>query len=199
MRVSVSSLDLFRSWREQEDQDFNWLLKALTDPTPTPAMLRGRAFAIAMEQVQAGAEFDQITVDGFTFCFTGEFTIESWPRREEKREKDYGGIVVSARCDRVLGKTIIDDKNTERFDAENYLEKYQSRFYLDMFEADKFIWNVWEVKEMDEPDRTDQGYDPQMAIIPLLHNRSSQKPFAFTPFINLFNIATRRWGPIVGN
>lgn len=150
MRVSVSNLDLFRSWKANEEQDFNWLLAALKNPEPTPAMLRGRAFAKCMERIEQG-EVDQLSFDGYTFCFTGDFTIESYPRREESREKDYGGIVVAARCDRVLGKIIIDDKNTERFDAEKYLEKFQSRYYLDMFNADKFVWNVWEVKEMNEP------------------------------------------------
>jgi hypothetical protein len=150
MRVSVSNLDLYRSWKAQEDLDMGWLLKALQSKEPTEPMLRGRAFANCMERVREG-EVDQLSFDGYTFCFTGEFTIESFPRREESREKDYGDIVVSARCDRVLGKVIIDDKNTEHFDAEKYLEKFQSRFYLDMFGADKFVWNVWEVKEMDEP------------------------------------------------
>ena len=150
MRVSVSNLDLYRSWRENEEQDFNWLLAALQNKKPTEPMLRGRAFANCMERVERG-EVDQLSFDGYTFVFTGEFTIESFPRREESIEKDYGGIIVSGRCDRVLGKVIVDDKTTERFDAEKYLEKYQSRFYMDMFGADKFIWNVWECKEMDEP------------------------------------------------
>ena len=118
---------------------------------PTNPILRGSAFARAMEQMQVGADLNHITIDGYTFYFTGDFTIEHYPQREMSAEKNYGGIVVSARCDRILGKVIVDDKTTERFDAEKYWDQYQWSLYLDIFGADKFIWNVWEVKKMNKP------------------------------------------------
>jgi len=153
----VSHLDIFRSWLQNESQDLNWLLAELKSKTPSEPMLRGRAFAKVMERIGEGAEVDMLCQDGFTFCFTGDFVIENFPRREEKGEKDYGGIIVSARCDRLLGTVIHDDKTTSQFDAESYLEKYQARFYMDIFRAHKFVWNVWEVKEMDDP-RSDKCY-----------------------------------------
>jgi hypothetical protein len=58
-------------------------------------------------------------------------------------------LTVSARCDRVIGKFIVDDKTTEQFDAEKYLQKFQWRYYLDIWNADQFLWNVWQMKELD--------------------------------------------------
>jgi hypothetical protein len=150
MRVSVSKLDLYASWKQREDQSLADLVKMLTDNTPTEAMLRGRAFAKAVERAEVG-ESPYLVQDGYTFAFTGDFTVEHFPRREESREKDYGGIIVSSRCDRVLGNLIVDDKTTERFDAENYLESWQWKFYLDIFAADQFVWNAWEMNELDTP------------------------------------------------
>ena len=74
------------------------------------------------------------------------------PTREIRLEKDYGGIIVSGQADAPIGNTIYDHKTTEKpLDAENYLEGYQHRFYMDIFGAYRFVWNVWEMKEMDEP------------------------------------------------
>lgn len=150
MRVSVSNLDAFNEWRHDDDADLPALLARLRGDEVTEPMLRGRAFAKCLQRAEVG-ESETLTADGYTFAFTGDFEIEHFPRREEKREKDYNGVIVPARCDRVLGKLIVDDKNAAYFDAERYFDKYQWRFYLDMWEADRFIWYVWEVKEMTEP------------------------------------------------
>ena len=151
LRVSVSMLDIYREWKEGEDQSVADLIETLKSSTPTEAMLKGRAFAKAMELLGRECEADSITAEGYTFHFTGDFSVELFSRREEKAEKDYGGIVVSARCDRVLGSLIVDDKTTSQFDAERYEEKMQWRYYLDMWNANRFRWMVWECKEMDEP------------------------------------------------
>ena len=159
LRVSVSDLDSYRSFREDEDFPLEVFLSQLRHETPaTPAMMRGRAFAKAMEHAQLG-EADTLTAEGHTFAFTCDVEIEAWPRREESREKDYGGVIVTARCDRIMGKVVSDDKTTESWEkkhkdgssgAESYMEKYQWRYYLDMFGADVFRWHVWECKELKE-------------------------------------------------
>lgn len=152
MRATVSQLDAFNEWKNDEDADLPALLARLRGgpDVVTEAMLRGRAFAKCLQAAAIGA-FDTLSADGYTFAFTGNFTIESWPRREESKEKNYDDLIVPARCDRVLGKIIVDDKTTEHFDAERYLDKYQWRFYLDIWNADKFQWYIWELKKMDEP------------------------------------------------
>lgn len=148
IRVSVSDLDTFRSFREDEDFPLEVFVAQLRrEVAPTPAMMRGRAFAVAMERANLGDQ-STITAEGHTFAFTCDAEIEAWPRREEKREKDYGGVIVTARCDRIMGRMIADDKTTAQFDAEKYMEKYQWRYYLDLFDADVFRWHVWECREI---------------------------------------------------
>jgi hypothetical protein len=85
----------------------------------------------------------------FRLVFTFDAEISLPETREMRLGKDYGGIIVSGQCDGVCGNLIIDHKTTERFDAEKYLDGWQWRFYLDIFTADKFVWNVWEMKEID--------------------------------------------------
>ena len=172
MRVTVSQLDTFREWRDDPDQDLPALLARLKGTEVTEPMLRGRAFARCLERAALGSS-DTLTADGYTFCFAGEFQIDNLPRREEKREKDYGGVIVPARCDRVIGKLIVDDKTTERGwtsgdggRAEAYLDKMQWRFYLDMWNADRFQWNIWEVKEATAADLIDEDNNPIFSIPP---------------------------------
>lgn len=151
LRVSVTDLDTYRKYREDEDFPLEVFLSQLRrEGEVTPAMMRGRAFASAMEHANLG-ETSTISAEGHTFAFTCDAEIEAWPRREEKREKDYGGIIVSGRCDRIRGAVVADDKTTAKFDAEAYQEKYQWRYYLDLFGADIFHWHIWECKEMDDP------------------------------------------------
>jgi hypothetical protein len=149
--TTVSHLDVYAGWKEREDQSLGDLVTMLKPPIePTEPMLRGRAFARCMERADNG-KAETLSSDGYTFAFTGDFTIESFPRREDSREKDYGGVIVKGRCDRRLGRLIVDDKTTSQFDAERYLSKVQWKYYLDMFDADTFTWYVWECKEMKEP------------------------------------------------
>lgn len=88
LRVSVSSLDLYRRFLSDEDYPLGVFLSDLRgDTIATPAMMRGRAFAKAMETQTIG-ETSTISAEGHTFAFTCDAEIEAWPRREEKREKD---------------------------------------------------------------------------------------------------------------
>lgn len=153
LRVSVSSLDLFCSYRD--DSEDRWTLESFMaqlrgQTARTAGMERGSAFAKAMEHAKLG-ECSTISAEGHTFAFTCDAEIEAWPRREEKREKDYGGVIVSARCDRIMGRVIADDKTTERYDVEKYLDKYQFRYYLDMYDADVFRWHIWECRGLKDP------------------------------------------------
>jgi hypothetical protein len=152
IRASVSDLDLYRAYRDDEDFSLEEFLSQLYRRSArTAAMDRGHAFALAMQDARLG-ESSTISAEGHTFAFTCDAEIEAWPRREEKREKDYGGIIVTARCDRIMGRIIADDKTTGQFDAESYIEKFQWRLYLDIFGADVFRWHVWECREVKDPE-----------------------------------------------
>ncbi len=146
----VSHVSAYARWKQNEDADIGWLLASITTDKPTEAMLKGTAFHKFLEHAQAG-EYETAEVDGYTFAFAGEFNLYRPPTREWRKGKDYGGIIVSGQVDAIEGKTIWDDKSTERFDAEKYLESWQWRYYLDIFNADRFVWNVWEMNELKEP------------------------------------------------
>jgi hypothetical protein len=110
-------------------------------------MSRGTAFHKALETALEG-EYSTVEADGYTFAFTCDAELYLPKTREIRRGKDYGGIVVSGQCDGIEGKRIIDHKTVQQFDAEYHLDGWQHRFYLDIFEADRFDWHLWEVGEM---------------------------------------------------
>lgn len=149
MWARVSWINAFARWKAQEDNGVEWLVNYLRSNEQTEAMAKGTAFHKFLEKAQVGADISQVDQDGYTFAFTVDCDLYLPPIRERRREKDYGGIVVSGQADAVLGKTIWDHKTTERFDAENYLSSWQHRFYMDMFNADRFVWNVWEMSEIE--------------------------------------------------
>lgn len=157
IRASVSNLDRYASYLRDDDFTLDVLLRDLRGQTPrTPAMERGHAFAKAMEQA-VESNGSMVVADGHAFAFTCSAEIESWPRRELKGEKDYGGIIVSARCDRLHGMIIEDDKTTSHFSGdagvEKYIDRWQWKIYLDIFGAQEFRWHIWETREIeiDEP------------------------------------------------
>lgn len=146
----VSHVAAYVRWKGNEEASLESLVTDILDSQPTEAMAKGTAFHKFLEHAQAG-ESDTAEVDGYTFAFVGEFDIYLPQMREWRKGKDYGGITVSGQCDAIEGKTIYDHKTTERFEAEKYLESWQHRFYMDIFDADRFIWNVWEMNELQEP------------------------------------------------
>ena len=142
----VSHLELYRGWLADEDADMGWLLNALTNDEPTSAMVKGTAFHKALELAPRG-EFAEISANGYTFRFEGDFALDVPSIREVRHAKDYGGITVSGQVDTIHGNLISDYKSTSQFDAERYLRGYSWRYYLDIFKADRFRWHVFEMKE----------------------------------------------------
>ena len=146
----VSHVAAYARWKADEDMPVGVLVNQIVSNVETEAMLKGTAFHKFLEHAQAG-EYEQAEANGYTFAFVGEFSLYRPVMREWRKSKDYGGITVSGQVDAIEGKTIYDHKTTERFDAERYLESWQHRFYLVIFGADRFIWNVWEMNELKEP------------------------------------------------
>lgn len=146
MLARVSNIEAFRRWRLNEDQPLEDLIRFLTVDDPSPAMLAGTAFHKAMEDVQPG-EHDTLYANGYTFHMPdGELFLG--PIRELRAFKAYGPLTVSGCVDHLFGRRIDDHKTTSRFDAERYLDGFQWRFYLDLFDADVFRWNVFEIREV---------------------------------------------------
>lgn len=152
LKTSPSDLDTFRAYRREEEFTLEAFMSQLRrQNVATKEMLRGRAFAKAMENMEMG-DSSTIHADGHLFAFSCDVELPHTTRREEWGSKDYDDVTVRARCDRHIGNCIVDDKTTGQFDAEKYQDKFQWRYYLDIFEADRFDWHIWEVKEMDSPE-----------------------------------------------
>jgi len=148
--VSVSNLDLFHRWQEDDELDFAWLIARLRHEVPqTPAMLAGVAFHELLESVSP-REIDYWTSGEYRFDFNCDYTLDLPQVREMTLEKQYGKLLVRGRVDGIRGKVITDYKTTEQFDAERYFDSYQWRFYLDMADCDRFIWHVFVLHEVDD-------------------------------------------------
>jgi hypothetical protein len=146
----VSHLAAYARWKATEGDDLGWLHQAIFASESTEAMSRGTAFHAALEKVMEG-EYQTVEAHGYTFAFTCDAELYLPKTREIRKAKDYGGIIVTGQCDGIEGRTIIDHKTVQQFDAEYHLDGWQHKFYLDIFEADRFDWHIWEVSEIDGP------------------------------------------------
>lgn len=141
--VSVSNLELFRTWREDDDLGLDWLLRRLRGEEPqSEAMMAGEALHKALESAKEGEEPCLVSGD-FRFYFKADVELSPSPIRELSLEKQYGDLTVRGRVDDLRGRTITDYKSTASFDADRLLEGFQWRYYLDMADCDTFIWKVF--------------------------------------------------------
>jgi hypothetical protein len=154
----VSHLAAYARWKQQEENGLAWLHRAIFSTESTEAQTRGTAFHAALEKACEG-EYSTVEAMGYTFAFTCEAEITLPKTREIRRSKDYDGIIVSGQCDGIEGKRIIDHKTVQQFDAEYHLAGWQHKFYLDLFEADRFDWHIWEVGELKPPPPGDVAND----------------------------------------
>lgn len=155
MTFRVSEVESFRQWREDEDAELDLLLARMRGETEaSEAMLAGTAFHKALEVAQVGSA-STLQALGYTFHIAGDFEIALPVIREVRAGKTYTdgeyAVTVSGQLDAIEGKRVEDHKTTGRFDPERYLGGYQWRLYLDIFEADRFRWNVFEIAATDDP------------------------------------------------
>jgi hypothetical protein len=158
MLARVSSLETFRQWREDEESTPEQLVARLTAFQPSEAMEAGTAFHKALETAPAG-EYAVLAANGFTFHLPDDCELALPAIRELRHAKQYGPLMVSGCVDCLFGNRIEDHKTTSRFDPDRYLAGYQWRFYLDLFGADVFRWNVFEV--LDQGNRVYRVRPPQ--------------------------------------
>jgi hypothetical protein len=156
MTFRVSEAESFRQWREDEEADLETLLARLRGQTPpSEVMLAGTAFHKALEQAPTGVEVSTLEANGYRFTFSGDFHIELPTIREVRARKtwlvDGEPVSISGQLDCLFGKRVDDHKTTGRFDPERYLGGYQWRLYLSIFAAHHFRWNVFEIKETEDP------------------------------------------------
>lgn len=150
VNVSVSNVELFRTWKDDDEKDLEWILNRILHPEQTEAMKVGEAFHKALELASLG-DFGELKANGYSFNVQCECEIEVAPGRELFLAKPYGELNVRGRVDAICGKLITDYKTTSNFDPERLMNGYQWRFYLDMMEVDRFRWEVFVLKDTDDP------------------------------------------------
>lgn len=155
MLARVSNVEAYRQWKNwtplfegQDEPTVEDLVKFITSDEPTEAMKAGTAFHKAMELARDGS-YETFEANGYRFILP-DAEISLPEIREMRAFRAYGGLTVTGQVDCVEGKIVIDHKTTSKFDPDRYLAGYQWRFYLDIFGADEFRWNVWVIKELEE-------------------------------------------------
>jgi hypothetical protein len=169
MLTRVSHIEAYRRWRDwtplfdgDEEPTLEQLVQSITSDEPSEKMLAGTAFHKALELAQSG-EYETLSAEGYRFTLP-DAAIELPAIREIRAERSYGSLIVSGKADGVLGKTVIDHKTTSRIDFDRYLEGYQWRFYLELFGADEFCWNLFQITET--APRTYRVAAPQVLKMP---------------------------------
>ena len=150
----VSNIEAFRQWKNwrplfdgQDEPTVGDLVRFITVDEPTDAMRAGTAFHKAMELAQVGSH-ETFEANGYTFMLP-DADLELPAIREMRAYGDYGGLTVTGQVDAIEGRIVFDHKTTGTFDPERYLDGCQWKFYLDLFDADEFRWNVFVIKEVE--------------------------------------------------
>lgn len=154
MLARVSNIEALRQWKNwhplfegQEEPSVDDLVRRITTDEPTEAMKAGTAFHKAIELAQDG-EHETFEANGYRFLLP-DAEISLPAIREMRAYGDYGGLTVTGQVDAVDGRVIFDHKTTSKFDPERYLDGCQWKFYLDLFEANEFQWNIFVIKELE--------------------------------------------------
>lgn len=159
MLARVSNIEAFRRWREDESQSVEDLVRFITTDEPTEAMQAGTAFHKALETAGEGDHFE-LSALGYVFRLA-DGVVELPSIREMRAHRRYGPLTVTGQIDGIFGRTVIDHKTTARIDHERYLTGCQWKFYLDIFEADAFRWNLFEIKDLGPKE---YGVSPPQAL-----------------------------------
>jgi hypothetical protein len=160
MLARVSNIETFRRWRLDDSQDVADLVARLTSFQPTEAMLAGTAFHKALELATPG-DYSELEALGYRFILPdAEIAI---PRiRELRCFGNYGPHRVTGQVDTLYGLRVEDHKTTAQFNGDGYWEGCQWRFYLDIFGANVFRWNVFPITPVRGREKTYTVGEPQI-------------------------------------
>lgn len=158
MEARVSHLELYRIWSGMDNVGVDWILNRLASDEPTEKMQKGTAFHKALEMAEPGNDCYTLCALGYTFHILCDVDLTLPPLREIKLRKQYGDLTVSGTLDGLCGNTVTDYKTTEQFDGERYMESLQWRFYLDLSGADRFDYQVFQMKEKKEKEYEVYGH-----------------------------------------
>lgn len=163
MRLSITVVEAFRLWRDTGDwmdlRDLEATIKRAAEPNEK--MLRGIAFHQVLERPTAYREAPfaehQYRVparDGSgDFVFSGEGidrVLELWPKLpspEVKSTFDLEGITVVGVADALEGVTVWEAKATEQIEVDKYVDSFQWRALLKLYNATVARYVLAQVKD----------------------------------------------------
>jgi hypothetical protein len=148
MLFRVSEVESYRQFRDDPDADLGGLLDWLRNDNPSQAMRAGTAFHDVLEHAKEG-ELATAESQGFKFIIEVDVNLALSRIREVRASKQFGGVTITGKLDVLDGLRVEDHKTTGRFDPDRYLAGFQWRFYLSIFGAQTFRWNVFEMREVD--------------------------------------------------
>ena len=145
-QFQVTDLDGWLWYNRIEDMTKEELIGRLLRTEPAnEKMLMGTAWHSVLENPPD--ELTTIEKDGFTFQVECNAEIILPQVREVRANKTYfvDGVEVTltGKVDGITGNEIDDHKLTFNSNPENYMESYQWRAYLDIFNADVFKYIVY--------------------------------------------------------
>lgn len=148
MRTFVTDLDSFAFYQRSESMELDEILARLRREEPaTDAMRMGTALHHVLEHAQPGDTLDEFEHDGFRFAFMFDEEVALPPVRELRGRKTYDidGVEVELRgkVDGLDGRTIWDHKLTKTFDVEKYVDAWQWRAYLSIFDCDHMRYSIF--------------------------------------------------------
>lgn len=155
MRVSVTTLDAFYRYINGDEyisyEDI--INRILRKDVSSRAMEIGSAFHGALEILPDETEsIERLEKDGITFSFADDIEYIIQPKiREVKTEYELNGFTIVGVADAIYGDTVIDHKTTSRLDLDRYHDSLQWRFYLQMFNANRFMYQIFQI-EVDKED-----------------------------------------------
>ena len=135
------------AWWKTSGLEWDWFLAK--DRGANDRMRAGTALHEFLEKAGEG-EIPEAKVQDIIFVFDCDFQLPIPQFREQRRFKDYGELRVTGKTDALTGKRMADYKLIidHQVEGEQYMDSYQWRFYLDIFDADVFDYFIFQAEEV---------------------------------------------------
>ncbi len=205
LKIAVTTVEAFRSYQNGSVELEDLLKRIRGEFTPSRYMDLGSAFHDIMEKVhdryipernifkaRNGIEFDYNVI---TKCY--EKIISEAPF-EVKITKVYDvgneQVELVAKADQLYGNYVIENKTCWGiFDFERYFSSCQWKFYLDIFEAERVLYNIFclsdkaggiELRSIEQfsfngyPDLKDDIRELLQGFLEFIHTKNLEKYFA---------------------
>jgi hypothetical protein len=162
VRLSITTIEAYRLWRDNEWMSLDDLEATIKRAAvPNEKMLRGIAFHSIIEKPHAYAsqpfgdkQYRVPARDGSPdFIFDGagiDRVLEQWPKLpapEVKSTFEVEGITVVGIADALEGVTVWEAKAPEQIDVEKYVDSFQWRALLKLYNASVVRYVLAQVKD----------------------------------------------------